>query len=551
MIKLKITPKNLGFGLCIISLFLFLFTIYLAFKTRFASFDEVFTLSLIKYPFFDILYLTGLDVHPPLYYLLLKVIFQFFSFINISFTESFLGRIVSILAMFAFLIFSLTKLRKRFGILASGIFLFCVLSMPHFLLNALYIRMYYLPLLFVTLSFFYAYEITINPNWKNWGLLIIFSILASYTTYFAAINCIIIFLLLFIWIYFNNRIELKKWLTSVIILILLYLPWIVWLISINGLDANFKLPPITFEKIQSYLWYIFSSSHHFYWDSYLLTVGNHTVNTPNTIFDTIYNISLFGALLLIVTIVLFLYSFNIQKKYKNFFSKGILVLIFTIGIGIIFSILFEPIFFDRHMFSALGCFWIVFSVFLSKLYSKKRIFIPILLILLLVGANSTVNFVNDESYNEKALAEITTVLDKITTNDLVIMADDNFVTTFFTASFNRHILNDKNISINAYLKNSDNWELENLKNITIYKTLGNVPDQKPKFYLYGYENYNDLVKKIGETIKRNSTVYFFSKEYYNMENFKEIIPNYKIKNLQNFTKSLTDTPLIEKVYIIY
>lgn len=229
---------------------------------------------------------------------------------------------------------------------------------------------------------------------------------------------------------------------------------------------------------------------------------------------------------------------------------GVIVLILTVSIGIIFSDLFQPIFFDRHMFPALGCFWMSFSVLICKIYPKKEIFIPILLILLFVSANSTMNFINAENSNEKALTEITNVLDNITNTDLIVTADDNFITTFFTVSVNRYIIKDKDISINAYLKNSNNWELEKLRNVTIYKTLGYVPETRVKLYLYGYENFNDLIWRIDETINRNGRVYFFSKEDYDVKSFKEIVPDYKLKNIYNFTKSPTDTSLIEKVYLV-
>jgi len=51
------------------------------------------------------------------------------------------------------------------------------------------------------------------------------------------------------------------------------------------------------------------------------------------------------------------------------------------------------------MFPAFGCFWLSFSLLLSKLYYKKQIFIPLLIIFLIIGVNNTVWFINHENEN--------------------------------------------------------------------------------------------------------------------------------------------------------
>ena len=78
---------------------------------------------------------------------------------------------VSLIPFYLIFILSLTKIRKNFGMLASGIFCLLIISMPQMMLYAVEVRMYSWALFFVTASFIYSYEIIHDSSIKNWIIL--------------------------------------------------------------------------------------------------------------------------------------------------------------------------------------------------------------------------------------------------------------------------------------------------------------------------------------------------------------------------------------------
>ncbi|MDR3223682.1 MAG: hypothetical protein LBT66_08150 [Methanobrevibacter sp.] len=84
---------------------------------------------------------------------------------------------------------------------------------------------------FVTLSFYYCYKITENPNKKNWIIFSIFSLMDAYTHYHVTIAIGFIYLILICVIILKNRSLVKNWILSIITTILLYMPWIMLFIN--------------------------------------------------------------------------------------------------------------------------------------------------------------------------------------------------------------------------------------------------------------------------------------------------------------------------------
>jgi hypothetical protein len=334
------------------------------------------------------LYLTSIDVHPPLYYIILKSVFELFCFLKIPFNDIHLGKMVSVIPMILLLIFSFTKIRKNFGWLSAGIFAMAMVTMPNLMFYGTNIRMYSWALLFVTLAFFYAYRITIKPNFRNWAFLSLFSLLSSYTHYFAGISSILIYLFLLIYFIFKNKKEIKFLIFSITGTILLYSPGVIVLINqINRIRTNefismSWIPPITVDSIFNYLWFLVSLSE---------DKGGVQLST----------FSFVGITLLFIIISCFTLGFYFKKNDDKFLPiGGVLVLIATVLTGIILSLpINKTIFMERYMFPAFGCCWLSFTLLLSKLYYKKQIFIPLLIIFLIIGVNNTVWFINHENEN--------------------------------------------------------------------------------------------------------------------------------------------------------
>ncbi|MDR2623281.1 MAG: hypothetical protein LBC39_01735 [Methanobrevibacter sp.] len=146
--------------------------------------------------------------------------------------------------------------------------------------------------------------------------------------------------------------------------------------------------------------------------------------------------------LLLLGLILFLILFTLFINYifkKEMYEKksfllicgGFFVLITTIMFLGIFSILIHPIFNARYIFPIIGLLWLSFATLLSQYYSKKVVFIPILVIVLTIGIFNVVSFTNSEIQDNRAMLEFESYLDQVKTNDTIIFIDWKFLSYSF------------------------------------------------------------------------------------------------------------------------
>lgn len=143
-------------------------------------------------PFNEFLEIGIHDVHPLLYYIILRIFFGlalFFNFENLVLISKF----VSIIPIYLLLIISYTKIKNEFGLFTAAIFSLCILSMPQLMIYSVEVRMYTWSLFFNTASFIIIYELIKRPTIKKLdytdylnNLFLLYSLFLSHN-----INCII------------------------------------------------------------------------------------------------------------------------------------------------------------------------------------------------------------------------------------------------------------------------------------------------------------------------------------------------------------------------
>lgn len=179
--------------------------------------------------------------------------FNIFSYNNIGA----IGELVSLIPIYLLIILSFIKIRKNFGMLTNGLFIFCLVSMPIITNQCLNIRMYTWALFFITASFIYIYEIINKPSYKNWIILTILTICSSYTQYFSLLSSVVLYLTFLIYIFLKNKELLKKWLISTVICIISYIPWLPIVYSQFTTGQNgFWIPKITLTTLVGYVYNI-------------------------------------------------------------------------------------------------------------------------------------------------------------------------------------------------------------------------------------------------------------------------------------------------------
>jgi uncharacterized membrane protein len=198
----------------------FIGVIFLAGLSQSIWFDEVFSLALVKHSLKEMISLIIADVHPPLYYLILKIA-------TVLFGESiFVAKLVSALPSILTLVFSAFFLKKNFSDRAVILFLLCFMASQHIVTYSIEIRMYSWALFFVTMTAITAWHVVSTGKKIWWGMFLLCMECAAYTHYYAGMAVGIEYLLLLGYIIRYDRKKILQVLFLAVLALLFYLPWI-------------------------------------------------------------------------------------------------------------------------------------------------------------------------------------------------------------------------------------------------------------------------------------------------------------------------------------
>jgi uncharacterized membrane protein len=213
-------------------------------------FDETYSVALTNHSIPELCNIAIHDVHPILYYVLLKIFTIVFGHSMIVY------RIFSLLPMVILLILSYTHVSKEFGKKTGIYFAFLVGFMPIISHYSTQIRMYTWAILFISLTAFYAYKALKSKNKKDWIIFSLFSVLSAYTHYYALFTIVMINIAMLIYILKYSRESIKKWWIFGFAQGLLYLPGIVIFFMQSfkvamGFWITIKYPDILLQILES------------------------------------------------------------------------------------------------------------------------------------------------------------------------------------------------------------------------------------------------------------------------------------------------------------
>lgn len=365
-------------------------------------YDELFTMGFTGHSVSELIALTARDVHPPFYYLYVKGVQELCKLILPAADLVMLSKICSVLPFILLLCYAAAKVRKNFGILCAGIFSFCVLAMPQLSQYTTEVRMYSLALFLVTAAFLHAYDIVRESKAKDWILVTVYGILAAYTHYFAAVAAAMIYLyLLFRFlIQEKRRKELKKWGLCVCISILSYLPWMFAVVSqVKQVKENYWILPLTLRSLGGCVKFLLKPAF-----------SNGAVNVAAAIL--LFVIYAAAALNMIWK--------KEEKEETGFAAAGLVVLGGLVIFGFLASFLLRPVFIYRYMIPAAGCFWLSFSILVSRLKNQKLLLLPILILTVTIGITDFKGFVREESWKKEQMELTGQELSRIGSEDAVI-----------------------------------------------------------------------------------------------------------------------------------
>ena len=402
----KINKKHIHIAIIILGI---LFILLSAFHEN-IWFDESYSVAIAKHDFTDIWKITGKDVHPPLYYWMLHIVWMIFGNNIIAF------RLFSVLAIAILGILGYTHIRKDFGERVGFLFSFLTYFLPVMCTYSQEVRMYSWSCLIVTLFAIYGYRLYKNIKDKkefkiqNKNLIIfgIFSICACYIHYYAlAVAGIVNFFLLIYLI--KNRKENTKILRNFIILaiiqIILYIPWLLYLKGqVEHVEGGFwiTLGISTLIEIPSFQF-------------------RRQLDT-NFVFDANTIIALVASLAMYVYIGYRIYR---AKKEKEEMKPGIfsiiLYVLVIIAVLIISLLMKQSILFARYLLVITGIYIFALAFFMAK---EKRTWITtiICIIILILGciSNATNIMINYDTSNMK---QIEYLKENIKPDDIIVYSN--------------------------------------------------------------------------------------------------------------------------------
>lgn len=374
-------------------------------------YDELFTVGMAEHSYGELISFTAKDVHPPLYYCIVKLVLDLCKLINPLSDSVIVIKCVSVLPYFFLLAYGLVFLRKRFGMFVAGLFFFCVLSMPQLSAYTVEMRMYGWALFFVTAAFFHAYEI-VYQNGKgryvvkrfrvrktehyfifyrngHFAALALYGLAAAYTQYFACAAVIMVYGYLLLWFLIRYKRSgkrdkdaaraLKLWFVSVVFSVMVYLPWLFVLIGqITAVRANYWILPLTWRSIGGCVKFLMKPAFSKEWLNVLLAVLLFCIYTGLMIGYGIRVRKGAGTKGENGTVVFSDGPENDtegcgERPEVRFFYAlaGCMVLCGLTGFGFLASILIRPVFVYRYMLPAMGCFWLCPVLCLDGLFGES------------------------------------------------------------------------------------------------------------------------------------------------------------------------------------
>ncbi len=365
--KKKTGREIAGYLLLAVSVILLGRSVALCFS-RDIWYDELFTVGMIEHSYGDLIAFTARDVHPPLYYCIVKLIVDLCKLISAQTDPVAAAKLVSTLPYFGLLCYSVTLIRKSFGMFTGGLFFFCLIAMPQLSAYTVEVRMYSWALLFVTAAFLHAYEMLTAKGEKGRRIhaaaFVLYGIAAAYTQYFACVAVVMIYLCVLLVFFLRDRGRIREWLLWVGISVAAYLPWLVILYrQITAVRENYWILPLTWRSLGGCVKFLMKPAF-----------TNDTVNTVLAVVLAAGYAAVFAGCGWRYKLEHNGRVFEKGADNQHFIpaAAGLAVLAGVVGFGFAASMIFRPIFVYRYMIPAVGCFWLCFALCMNSILCKPK-----------------------------------------------------------------------------------------------------------------------------------------------------------------------------------
>lgn len=352
--------------------------------------DEALTGTYIRMGWVELLAFTTTDVHPPLYYFIVKLGITLFG------DHLYVVKLFSYLPFVLMLIMTATKVRKEYGNRTAFLLtvLFCIT--PCIIERNAEMRMYQWAMFFVFAFMLYLYQAARENKPEYWLFCAALGLLAAYTHYYALVTVAILYAIVF-FSNFNSKNIRNRILINAGISIVGYLPWlIVFLRQAKTINETgwWQEAGVTISQIWNYIVFPFVDR-------------------------TGYEPYLFIVLLICMV-------FNLASKKEVSFRAesiyGMVTYFLFIILGVLIIVCYQPVFIARFIYPAVGV--LLFSMAICMSRWRTEVICIIGVCMLFFGAK-TYNSHLHYQYNEDSTPQLQVFMENVDEKETLIVCDED------------------------------------------------------------------------------------------------------------------------------
>ncbi|MGB4850969.1 MAG: glycosyltransferase family 39 protein [Ignavibacteria bacterium] len=370
-------------------------------------FDEIFSWHISEGSIEQIVAETSGDIHPPFYYLVLKLWISFFS--DSIFSMRMLSVLFGLLSMI-FIYRISDKIFKNNSVTIVVLLLYAV--SPVNIYYSQEARMLNLNLFLCAGSVYYFYELISKTSFKNGMLYFTFTLLAIYTHYFSLLIFFTEFLIALIF-YFTkgkDKRSLINFFISAALINLFYAPWYPVFFSQSAKGQPWRTDQTLIQSCLNAAGYfkdVFLSTYYAFENSFFIYFANLT-GIVLTIF-------------ILTSVIL-----NFKNKKKLFSGSDYLILFFIVPyvIAILISMK-QSILLSRYLSILIPFLLFMLIYFSIKLYSKKFYFVFIAFLIL--ESSLGIYILNNNNFKNNDYRRIITYIENNFNKGDMIIAEPHFM----------------------------------------------------------------------------------------------------------------------------
>lgn len=392
------------------------------FRLNLGNPDDTFTLRMLQHSIPQIIHLDSLDVHPPLYYIILKLFFNVTFISHASpFIQIIAGRLFSALIFLITLFVMRVVLEKLLNKHVPFALTLSVCLLPTILWYSTDIRMYSLSALFIACELNSIINFNRDHQVKDIILATLFAALGAWTHYFTAIIAGLMLLYSFI----MNKKRKISYLISGICFFILFTPWLkVSMDQVASVDHSYWIKNQLAEYLNAFCYSRLSG-----------IIGNKLA--------CCFSILFIGCLLHTAFKTLKTFS----QEFRKYYMMISVILFGTIILGFILSILIRPIFQARYVYGISMIYFVMNLPLIQKLLTTHSnsiikwgflgmISIGVLFNLALGAVNSVKNVKIVQNVSQIKKSSVTQIncdneLKPVTLMNSYLVQDKTFVTKHY------------------------------------------------------------------------------------------------------------------------